>query len=80
MQKTIDQQPNDVRYAMNGFVIAVGGSVKALTQKALEAAAKLGPVKVDMGDSACTVPVATEYIRKIIASGRHGRKRAALKC
>ena len=31
VQKTIHQQPNRVRYAMNNFVIAVGSYVKALT-------------------------------------------------
>lgn len=78
--KSIGRAPNYTRYAMNGFVIAVGGSVKSLTREALEAAAKLGPVEVDMGDTACKVPVATDCIRKIIASGRHGKKRAAVKC
>ena len=36
LQKTIHQQPNNVRYVMNGFVIAVGSYVKRLTDVALE--------------------------------------------
>src|SRR5262249_48793099 len=40
VQQTIHEQPNRVRYAMNGFVIAVGSYVKALTETALKTAAK----------------------------------------
>jgi len=78
--KTIGSAPNKVRYTMNNFVITVGWSVKPLTKKALAAAAKLGKVEVDMGDTACTIPVATDYIKKVMASGRHGKKRATVKC
>ena len=78
--KTIGKAPNRTRQAMNGFVIAIGGAVKPLTKKALEAAAKMGPVEVDMGGTACKTPDAAGYIRKLIASGRHGKKRANLKC
>ena len=34
--KRIHQQPNRVRYTMNGFVIAVGSYVKELTEAALQ--------------------------------------------
>ncbi|HZN62964.1 MAG TPA: DNA alkylation repair protein [Planctomycetota bacterium] len=78
--KTIGSAPNKVRYTMNNFVITVGWSVKPLTKKALAAAAKLGKVEVDMGDTACKIPVATDYIKKVMASGRHGKKRATVKC
>ncbi|HTF57043.1 MAG TPA: DNA alkylation repair protein [Planctomycetota bacterium] len=78
--KTIGKAPNRTRYAMNGFVIGAGGSVKALTKKALEAAAKIGEVEVEMGGTSCKVPTATEYIKKIIAAGRHGKKRKMMKC
>jgi len=50
VQKTIHQQPDRVRYVMNGFVIAVGSYVKSLTELALKTAEKIGTVKVDMGD------------------------------
>ncbi len=78
--KTIGSAPNRAKYTMNGFVIAVGVFVKPLTKKALEVAGKLGKVDVDVGDTACKVPVATEYIRKFVSSGRHGKKRASVKC
>jgi 3-methyladenine DNA glycosylase AlkD len=80
VQKTIHQQPNRVRHVMNGFVIAVGAYVKALTSLALETAAKVGPVEVDMGGTACKVPDAREYIGKIQARGAIGKKRKMAKC
>src|SRR5258708_15235913 len=40
--KTIHQQPNRVRYVMNGFVIAVGSYVKALTDAAIKTAKQIG--------------------------------------
>lgn len=78
--KTIHQSPNHIRYAMNGFVIAIGTYVTPLAAKAQAAAAKIGEVKVDMGDTACKVPLASEYIRKVIDSGRQGAKRKTIKC
>src|SRR4029079_19387428 len=58
VRKTIHKAPNRVRYTMNGFVIAGVSSVKMLTEYALETAAAIGPVSVDMGDTSCKVPSA----------------------
>lgn len=80
VETTIHQQPNRVRYVMNGFVIAVGGYVAPLTRRALEAAAKIGKVKVDMGGTACKVPAAAEHIRKMEERGNLGKKRKTVKC
>jgi hypothetical protein len=80
VQKTIHLQPNRVRYVMNGFVIAVGCYVKDLTQLALQTAAKIGRVEVDMGDTACKVPYAPEYIQKVQNRGTIGKKRKSAKC
>ncbi len=76
----IDTAPDRVRYTMNGFVIAVGAYVKPLLKQAKAAAKKLGTVSVDMGDTACKVPLATAYIAKVEAAGRIGRKRKTIKC
>jgi 3-methyladenine DNA glycosylase AlkD len=78
--KQIDTAPNRVRYTMNGFVIAVGAYVKPLLKQAKAAAKKIGTVSVDMGDTACKVPRALEYIEKIEKSGRVGKKRKTIKC
>ncbi len=80
VQKTIHQQPDDVRYAMNGFVIALGTYVQPLADLALRAAEKIGPVTVDMGDTACKVPYAPEYIQKARKAGGVGKKRKTAKC
>ena len=78
--RTIRDQPDRVRYCMNGFVIAVGSYVKSLTQQALQAARKIVKVSVDMGDTACKVPAAEEYIKKVEQRGTIGKKRKSAKC
>jgi len=78
--REIHSAPNKVRYLMNSFVISVGGYVKPLTKQAKAAAMKIGEVSVDMGDTACKVPSATEYIEKIEKMGRVGKKRKTMKC
>jgi 3-methyladenine DNA glycosylase AlkD len=80
VQKTIHEQPNRVRYTMNGFVIAVGSYVKALTPLVLQTAAKIGTVNVNVGDTACKVPDAGEYIKKVQKRGAIGKKRKTAKC
>ena len=65
---------------MNGFVIAVGAYVKPLTKLAIQIGEKIGPVTVDKGNTACKVPFAPDYIRKIEKRGSIGKKRATAKC
>lgn len=78
--ETIDSADDRVRYDMNGFVISVGSYVKPLLKEAKAIARKLGTVSVDMGDTACKVPVATDYIAKVEGMGRIGKKRKTMKC
>jgi len=72
--------PNRVRYTMNGFVIATGSYIKALTKKAQKIAKKIGKVEVEMGGTACKVPLATDYIQKMIDKERIGKKRKIARC
>ena len=65
---------------MNCFVIAAGSYVKSLTAAAIDAAKKIGKVTVDMGDTACKVPDAAEYIEHVKARGTIGKKRKSAKC
>ena len=65
---------------MNGFVIAAGSYVKELTDKAIIIGNKIGKVQVDMGGTSCKVPLAPEYIQKVIARGNHGKKRKVARC
>jgi 3-methyladenine DNA glycosylase AlkD len=80
VEKTIHDAPNHVRYGMNSFVIAVGCYVKELTDSAMKIAKKIGKVTVDMGNTACKVPSASEYIDKVKKRGTIGKKRAMARC
>lgn len=79
-EKEIHGAQNRVRYAMNGFVIAIGSYVAGLTEKSKEVAQKVGKVTVDVGGTACKVPLANAYIDKVIAKGRVGVKRKTARC
>jgi 3-methyladenine DNA glycosylase AlkD len=80
VEQTIHQQPNRVRYAMNGFVIAAGSCVKSLTDLAIQTGKKVGQVTVDMGNTACQVPFAPDYIQKVQKRGTIGKKRKMARC
>ncbi|MBN1651463.1 MAG: DNA alkylation repair protein [Bacteroidales bacterium] len=80
VEKEIHHAQNRVRYTMNGFVIAVGTSIKALTKKATEISKRIGKVTVNVGNTSCKVPLATEYIQKVIARGAIGKKKKYARC
>jgi 3-methyladenine DNA glycosylase AlkD len=71
---------NRERHTMNNFVIAVGSYVAPLSKQAKAAVRKIGIVSVDMGDTACQVPLATAYIEKVEAAGKAGKKRKTIRC
>ena len=77
---SIHEQPNRVRYSMNGFVIACGSNVMALTEVAARRAAEIGEVHVMMGNTACRVPFAPDSIAEVVAKGIVGKKRKTAKC
>ena len=80
ISKTIKYVPNRVRYAMNGFVIAVGSYVKPLTERAIEIGKMNGKVEVEMGGTACKEPSAPDYIVKVQDRGTIGKKRKVARC
>jgi len=80
VKKEIHGTQNRVRYTMNGFVIAVGTYVEVLTEKSKEIAKEIGKVSVDVGGTACKVPLANDYIDKVIDKGRIGIKRKTARC
>jgi 3-methyladenine DNA glycosylase AlkD len=80
VEKTIHIERNRVRYAMSGFVIAVGSYVKALSSEAMRIAKAVGHVTVDMGNTSCQVPYAPDYIEKVKQRGKLGKKRASARC
>lgn len=80
VEKEIHQAPNNVKSAMNSFVIAIGSNIKSLTEKALKVADAIGPVEVNVGHTACKVPLAKEYINKVMKMGKVGKKRKTARC
>lgn len=80
VQGSIHAQPDRVRYVMNGFVIAVGSYVKGLTALAVRTGKAVGTVEVDMGNTACKVPSAPDYIQMVKDRGTVGKKRKTTRC
>ena len=80
VEKKLPSAPNRVRYTMNGFVIAVGGYVVPLAERAKQVAKTIGQVDVDMGGTSCQVPDALAYIEKIEQRGKQGVKRKTAMC
>lgn len=80
VEKTIAQADNRVKYSMNGFVIALGAGVSTLTNDAMAVGIKNGKVHVNLGNTACNVPYAPDYIQKIMDMGKVGRKKKTMKC
>lgn len=80
IEETIHEERNRVRYTMNGFVIMVGASVIPLQDEAVRVAKKIGKVRVDVGRTACKVPLADDYIGKMVVAGKAGRKKKTCIC
>ena len=78
--KRIHKAQNRERHTMNNFVIAVGSYVAPLSKQAKAAARQIGVVTVDMGNTACQVPLATACIEKAEAAGKAGQKRKTIRC
>jgi 3-methyladenine DNA glycosylase AlkD len=78
--KHIAKAPNRVKYAMNGYVISLGTYSAPLGEAALQAAQKIGEVTCDMGDTACKVPVAADYILKSRGGAAVAAKRKTARC
>lgn len=76
----IHGERNEVKNAMNSFVMSVGCHVAPLKDEALAAARKIGVVDVDHGDTACKTHIAEDFIRKNENMGRSGKKRKSARC
>jgi hypothetical protein len=65
---------------MNSFVISVGGYIVSLSSKAVEISKKIGKVSVNLGNTACKVPYAPDYIEKMVARGSFEKTQKAVRC
>ena len=80
VKKEIPAAQNRVRYAMNMFLICVGGYVAEYTCKAKETAKAIGTVTVMMDGTTSKVPDVFEYISKIEKRGQIGKKKKQARC
>ena len=80
VEANIHNSKNRVRYNMNSFVISVGSYIKELNNRALEVARNIGKVQVELGTKGCKVPVAEDYIEKVMSMNRVGKKRKTCIC
>lgn len=78
--ENIHQAKNRVRYSMNGFIIACGTYIPELTDEAIALGKKIGKVAVNMGGTACKVPLIPTYLQKVVDKGRVGKKRKMARC
>jgi 3-methyladenine DNA glycosylase AlkD len=74
IERDIHDSPNRVRHEMNSALIAIGIRNPALQEKAEAAAARIGKVEVDHGETGCTTPEAIGYIRKTVARKEKKKK------
>jgi hypothetical protein len=65
---------------MNGFVMSVGAYVTELNEEAKQVAEYIGKVHVDVGNTSCKVPLASDYIKKVEVKNRVGMKRKTCIC
>lgn len=78
--KEMPKADDEVRYAMNNFVICCGTYLASLGDKAIATARKLGKIEIDMGDTACKVPEAESYILKARRGAPVASKRKTMRC
>jgi hypothetical protein len=65
---------------MNLFLINVGGMIPDLSNDAIKAAQSIGVVTVIKEGTACKVPSAQEYIKKMISKGVAAKKKKTVRC
>ena len=73
----IHSQPNRVRYSMNQALISLGARNEVTHEKALQAAATIGKVTVDHGQTNCKTPDAGPYMTKTMNHRINKQKKLA---
>ena len=80
VEKNIHTSPDRIRSTMNGFIIATGTYITALTEFAVTTGKKIGEVTVLKEGTACKVPDARTYILKNKEKGKLGKKKKMARC
>ena len=65
IERYIAEAANRVRHSMNGALIAIGCRSPEMRQAAEQAAARIGKVEVDHGQTSCKTPEAIPYLAKV---------------
>jgi len=68
-----------VRYSMNNALINIGVRNPKLEKIAIAAAARIGTVEVDHGETGCKTPEAVAYIKKTVAYNKKKKARNSRK-
>ena len=81
VESEIGQRPNRVRHEMNGALIVIALRDAGLRREVLAAAARIGPVKVDHGQTGCKTPEVAPYVERTLAhraatAARHAEQTA----
>ncbi len=76
MEAEIDGRPNRVRHEMNGAMIVIALREDGLRRDALAAANRIGPVKVDHGQTGCKTPDVAPYVERTLAHRAKAQRRA----
>ena len=82
IEAEIGERPNRVRHEMNGAMIVMALRDAGLRRSVLAAAERLGPVKVDHGQTGCKTPEVAPYVERTLAhraakAARQAAKRRA---
>lgn len=80
VEDNIHAAGNRVRYTMNGFIIALGGTEPNFFERCQKAGEKIGKVEVFMGKTACKVPDIVPYLDNMKNRGRIGNRKKTVKC
>jgi hypothetical protein len=64
IENEIHHSPNWARHAMNDAIISIGVFKPTLRKRAIDAARRIGKVRVDHGETNCKTPDAASYIEK----------------
>ena len=77
----IGERPNRVRHEMNGGLIVIALRDAGLRREVLAAAARIGLVKIDHGQTGCKTPEVAPYVERTLAhraakAARHAEKTA----
>ena len=78
IETEINERPNRVRHEMNGAMIVMALRDSGLRRSVLAAAGRIGPVRVDHGQTGCKTPEVASYVERTLAHrARQAARRAA---